>query len=177
MDYTNPQGVRFKVVSYAVGNRYSVKYYTGVSQWPRTVRDFQCPTDELRREMFFIIGSMRLCTTCKVDLLGHNDDPEQMTCQTCILKAVALAGLDGSSLPECPVCYQKMLTVDASKRTLACRHNMCPGCTRRLMKPTGHVHYDNLHRPYHAWSITCPMCRDVAYYDGALRPVVPNTHV
>ena len=174
MDYTNPHGVRFKITS-RNETRYDVKYYTGVSSWPRSLRSFQCKTDELRQEMFFILGSKRLCTTCKTDLLGHNDDPTKETCQSCILRVSAL-GADGAGVPECPVCYQKMLSVDGSKQSLACRHEVCIGCTRKLMKPPTRIHYDPIQGgAFPTWTITCPMCRDVAQYNAALRVVMPNT--
>jgi hypothetical protein len=173
MDYTNQQKVRFKI-AHKNGSRYDVKYYTGVSQWPRNLRNFQCPTDELRQEMFFVLGNMRLCTTCKVELLGHNDDPNKETCQSCILKVSAL-GADGAGVPECPVCYQKMLTVDGSKNSLACRHEVCLGCTRKLMKPPTQFHYDPSRGTFPTWTITCPLCRDVANYDAALRVTRANT--
>ena len=173
MDYTNPHGVRFKIAN-KNDVRYDVKYYTGVSSWPRSLGGFRCPTDELRQEMFFILGSKRLCTTCKVELLGHNDDPGKETCQSCILRVSAL-GADGAGVPECPVCYQKMLSVDGSKKSLACRHEVCIGCTRKLMKPPAQIHYDPARGAYPTWSITCPLCRNVAQYNAALVVVMPNT--
>lgn len=175
MDYVNPQEVRFKIC-HGVTDRYTVKYYTGVSQWPRILRSFHCPTDVARHEMFFMLGQIRLCQTCKTETLGYIDDPSRMNCQACILKEMSAAGVDGSTLPECPVCYQKMLSVDGSKRRLACRHELCASCTHRLAKRSGHVYYGQ-HGPYASLTVTCPLCRDVAYYDAAFRVVIPNTSV
>lgn len=172
MDYRNAQGVRFKV--YSTGqDRYVVKYYPGVSQWPRTLRHFQCPTDETRQEMFFLLGNMRLCGTCQVTLLGHLDDPGRGSCQDCILKAAAAAGVRGEDIPECPVCYQKMLTIDGTRKSLACKHEVCAACAKRLSKPT--TDYDPTYGIM--WSIRCPMCRDVSTYDSAFRTSRANARM
>jgi len=168
MDYKNPQNVRFKVYN-SSQDRYVVKYYPGVSQWPRALRSFHCPTEETRQEMFFLIGNMRLCNVCQVSLLGHLDDPNKVTCQECILKAAASIGILGEDIPECPVCYQKMLAVDGSRKTLACRHQVCGACATRMSKPAGYWHGCPTR------TITCPLCRDCSVYDIAFRPIVANT--
>jgi hypothetical protein len=166
MEYKNPHGVRFKVYN-SRKDHYVVKYYPCAVQWPRRLRSFYCPTDAARHEMFFLIGNMRHCVTCRVSLLGHLDDPAAAACQDCILKEAAAAGLAGGDIPECPVCYQKMLSVDGTRKTLACRHQVCLSCVSRLAKSV----YAQ------GWSITCPMCRDTSMYDAAFRPTMANVPV
>lgn len=164
MDYTNTHGVRFKLL-HRVTSGYTVKYYTGSGKaWPRTYRGFHCPTDEYRQEMFYILNNTRLCTVCKVELLDHRCTDENPVCQACVLRKASEACIHEDSIPECPVCYNKMMFVDNSKRILPCRHEVCPSCFTRMLKPSQHVHYDG-HRPVPVGIITCPMCRREAHYD------------
>ena len=88
MDYTNTHGVRFKL-SHGSGG-YTVRYYAGTGRaWPRTFRVFHCPTDECRREMFYILNNTRLCTTCKEKLIDHRSVDQEPTCQSCVLQRIS----------------------------------------------------------------------------------------
>lgn len=176
MDYTNTHGLRFKLVHRNSGN-YLVRYYAGTKSWPRTFRMFNCPTDDSRREMFYILNNTRLCTTCTDELIEHIHIEDEPTCQKCILRKISESGVDGTTIPECPVCYNKMMSVDNSKRMLACRHEVCPPCFRRMIKPTHQVHYDG-HRPVPVGGLTCPMCRHEGFYDlYAYRQVNPGSTI
>jgi hypothetical protein len=177
MDYTNTHGVRFKL-SHGSGG-YTVRYYVGTTgrAWPRTFRVFHCPTDECRREMFYILNNTRLCTTCKDKLIDHRSADQEPTCQSCVLERISQSNVDGSTIPDCPVCYHKMMTIDNSKRVLACRHEVCPPCFRRMIKPTHHVQYDGV-RPVPLGKLTCPLCRHEGFYDlYAYRQMNPGTTI
>lgn len=176
MDYTNTHGLRFKLVHRNNGS-YLVRYYVGTKSWPRTFRAFLCPNDDSRREMFYILNNTRLCTTCQDELIDHRHTEDEPTCQSCILRKISEAGVDGNTIPECPVCYNKMMSVDNSKRLLVCRHEVCPPCFRRMIKPTQQVHYDG-HRPVPVGVLTCPMCRHEGFYDlYAYRQVNPGSTI
>ena len=176
MDYTNTHGVRFKLTHRGVGE-YTIRYYITGKPWPRTFRVFSCPTDERRQEMFYILNNCRMCSTCQEELLDHRymDDPP--TCQGCILRKASQVGTTENNIPECPVCYHKMMSVDNSKRVLACRHEVCPPCFRRMIKPTHQVHYDGI-RPLPVGKLTCPLCRNEGFYDlFAYRQVNPGNTI
>ena len=171
MDYTNPQGVRFKITCNDY-ETYTVKYYTVHSKWPRHHRMYKCTSDAMRSEMFYILSNLRFCTDCQNELLGYRD--ERDTCKHCILRLAQ--GCPNPEVSECPVCYQPMLTVDNTKMNLVCRHAICTTCTHRLVRATTHVHYDQ-NGPYVLNKITCPLCRHVGYYDHALRAAATNSTI
>ena len=149
MNYTNEHGVRFKVAEHPP-NMYTVKYYPG-TPWPRTYSSFHCPTDERRREMFFVLNNLRLCTTCNDEVLGYRVDSDRTVCKKCALRNVLTSGTPGEDIPDCPVCYQKMLAVDYSKVTLPCRHDLCRYCISRMTRNNSSV-------------LTCPLCRSQSFH-------------
>jgi hypothetical protein len=172
MNFTSLHDVKFKVFDQG-SDRYLVKYYSGVSRWPKIFRAFNCATDEARREMFYFLGQARFCEECRDEILTYTVPAEVKTCRTCTLKKAA----DNPSIeliPECPVCYQKMLQVDGTRKKLACQHTLCVHCCRRMIKHARHVHYDMIRGPQPTWTITCPMCRHQGLYDSALNVVMPN---
>ena len=158
MDYVNTHGVRFRINEDRHTSECIVKYYTGRDRWPKTYRSFSCSTDEKRREMFFMINNIRLCSTCTHTILEYRIDPDQTICSHCILRRESLPNPD--EIPECPVCFQKMLAVDSTRKTLACRHQLCVYCFLRMHKPT------HVLGPYYepVGKLTCPLCRHEAYY-------------
>lgn len=169
MEFKSVYGVRFKVFDQGA-DRYLVKYYTETSKWPKQYRPFRCSNDEARREMFYILGQSRPCTTCKDELLGYKDDPQATVCKTCQLNELARQGVPGDSLAECPVCYQKILSVDNTKQKLVCNHEMCTTCLRRIARTSHQPYYDPVYGLTTGLTITCPMCRDVRNYDRSFRP-------
>lgn len=168
MDFTSSTGVRFKIYNRGACN-YTARYYSGGSKWPRTYRYFHCPTDETRREMFYILGHTKLCTECKDVLIEYKDD--NTVCNHCVLQKASQEGLTGDSLDECPVCYHKLLTVDNTKATLPCKHAVCSACLNRLKRVTHTMYADPIWGPVNAWAVTCPMCRDSRLYNRALQPI------
>jgi hypothetical protein len=157
MNYTNKHDVRFKLLETSVSGFYTVKYYSGVSKWPRVLKRFHCPDDETRREMFYILNNSWLCTLCKESLIGDS----RSTCKSCI--TLASSNVQDEQIAECPVCYEKMYRVDSTKRTLACGHELCIGCTRRLTRSyLGQVT---------TYTIRCPLCRSQGLYNQALTPI------
>ena len=123
MDYTNEHGVKFKLVHRGT-NTYTVRYYPGNGRaWPRTYRMFLCPTDECRREMFYILNHSRLCTICKDDLIEYRAEDNPIG-RGCILRKAQEDGRNEESIPECPVCYQQMLVVDPALRCVLCWHEV-----------------------------------------------------
>jgi len=176
MDYTNEHGVKFKLVHRGT-NTYTVRYYPGNGRaWPRTYRMFLCPTDECRREMFYILNHSRLCTMCKDDLIEYRAEDNPI-CRGCILRKAQEDGRNEESIPECPVCYQKMLVVDSSKHVLPCRHEVCNGCFKRMLKMTTHIHY-NGYIPVQVGVINCPLCRQEAFYEFlSFRQVMVNNTI
>ena len=164
MDHINPHGVRFRIRE--SGQNIEARYYTPKDKWPKTYRSFRCVSDEDRREMFFMINSVRLCSTCERNTLGYRDDPDCTNCSVCCLRESATPDVD--EISECPVCYNKMLGIDATRRTLACKHNVCLACFRRLHRVT---HYMGPTSDP-VGPITCPLCRHEAYYSSrSLRQV------
>ena len=162
MNYTNKHDVRFKLLDAPVSGFYIVKYYSGVSKWPRILKRFHCPDDETRREMFYILNSSRLCTLCKETLI----DDSRSTCKHCI--ALAASNVQDEQIADCPVCYEKMFRVNNTKRTLACGHELCTGCTRRLTR-SYHITYNDPHRGViPTCTIRCPLCRNQGWYDYTL---------
>jgi len=179
MDYTNTRGVRFKI-SYKRETVYKVRYYSGLAKsWPRNYRDFHCPTDESRREMFYILNHTKMCPECHDELIDYRHEDASM-CKGCVLHRAQVEGQDEDELPDCPVCYHKMFTVDNSKRVLPCRHEVCDGCFRRMLKATPYTH-DNGVMVVSVFSITCPMCRQESFYafygDALIRQVFVNTTI
>lgn len=158
MNYTNKHEVRFKILEATVSGFYTVKYYSGVSKWPRILKRFHCPDDETRREMFYILNNSWLCTLCKDTLIGDS----RSTCKSCI--TLVSSQVQDDQIAECPVCYEKMFRVDSTKRTLACGHELCLGCTRRLTRS-----YHQSSAP--TYTIRCPLCRSQGLYDHALRVI------
>lgn len=171
--YTNPHGVRFRILENSQSeNKLVVKYYTKESRWPRVYNTYTCSSDEMRREMFYILNQLRLCAICELTMLNRNDSARSI-CHGCTMKQVS-DGTPDETIPECPVCYQKMLRVDGSRRRLACGHELCVLCMRRMLRPSTHIHYDMNHGPMVTCTVTCPMCRDKALYDYSLRTIQMN---
>ena len=168
MDFTSLSGVRFKVYNRGAYN-YTARYYSESSKWPRTYRYFHCPTDETRREMFYILGNTKMCHECRDTLIEYKDD--NTVCNQCVLQKASREGVNGDALDECPVCYHKLLTVDNTKTTLPCKHAVCSACFRRLARMSRTQYADPIFGPMSAWTVTCPMCRDARLYDRMFLPV------
>ena len=167
MDYRNTHGVRFKILFH--GNRYTVKYYSPAHKWPHIYDTYVCSNDNERQEMFFILNSLHFCDTCHDTLLTYQDSLTK--CKKCILMQSALATRE-ENIMECPVCYQKILKIDGTKKELACKHELCMPCFRRMMQISGTVIQYNTVIP--VAKVKCPMCRDEATYDyNLLRPILP----
>ena len=170
MEFTSRYGVRFKIFDQRNDN-YLVKYYTEISKWPRIYRTFTCPSDQTRHEMFFVLGNTRACVTCKDSLLGYKDEPARTQCRECLLRDVANRGVPDDAIEECPVCYQKILTIDNSKQTLVCKHSLCRNCFRRMSVRSSQIYYDPIVGLAAGWNIKCPMCRQTNSYDQAFMPI------
>lgn len=153
MEYVNSHGVRFRI-----NTDYTARYYTKKDKWPRVYRRFVCLTDENRREMFYMLNNARLCSTCESSLLDYRVDSEQTVCKTCVLRQNASPSDD--DIAECPICYQKMLSVDCTRKTLPCRHDVCTYCVRRMIRVIRYV--GPTCEPIGIMS--CPLCRHEAYY-------------
>lgn len=174
MDYTNTYDVRFKIIHHSE-NTYCVRYYPGGKSWPRTYRAFNCPTEECRREMFYVLNNSRLCMVCRDDIINHRGMDGDPVCRKCILRRAQTEALNEECIPECPVCYQKILLVDNSKHILPCKHEICKGCFKRMLKLTSHIHF-NGYRPTQVGVIACPMCRQEAFYEfSSFRQVLPGS--
>jgi hypothetical protein len=171
MNYTNKHDVRFKLLEEPVQGCYVVKYYSGVSKWPRILRRFYCTDDETRREMFYLLNNFRLCTLCKEYLVEES----RSICRQCI--TLAASTVHDEEIDDCPVCYEKMFRINETKRKLACGHNLCIGCARRLMRSC-HLNYtDPYIGPIPTCTITCPLCRNQGLYDYSLRTLENTAHV
>jgi hypothetical protein len=158
MEYVNPHGVRFRIKETRNTPEFVARYYTPNDKWPRTYRTFTCSSEEKRREMFFMINNVRLCSTCTTTILDYRIDPDQTICTPCNLRRDSLPEPD--DIPECPVCFQKMLDVDSTRKTLACKHHLCMYCFHRMHRTTHFL------GPYAepVGKLTCPLCRHEAYY-------------
>lgn len=151
MNYTNRNGVRFRIFENA--NRYQIKYY-GAKAWPKKYNSYFCPTNETRNEVFYILSTLRLCSLCKDQL----HDETRSTCQECVIREALANTIQEDQIAECPVCYAKMFKVTGTRRQLACRHEMCSVCMRRMVRAINGL----------TCSITCPLCRHQAVYDYSL---------
>jgi hypothetical protein len=163
MDYTNPHQVRFKIFPNGL-----VKYYPKVTGWPRTYQTFQCADDDMRREMFYILSTLRLCSICRNCL----HDESRSTCQNCVLREILTSGIQEDQIAECPVCYNKMFRVNGSRKSLVCRHEMCATCMRRMIRPYPHAHLDPIYGARPTCTITCPLCRNKGWYDYNLNIIL-----
>ena len=151
MNYTNPNGVRFRISQEE--NRYKIKYY-GAKAWPRHYKSYYCPSDETRNEVFYILSTLRLCCLCKDRL--HDDS--RSTCPDCVIREALANGVPEDQIAECPVCYVKMFKVTGTRLQLACRHEVCSVCIRRMLRPINTL----------SCSVTCPLCRHQGVYDYSL---------
>lgn len=175
-EYVNPHGIRFRIVeSTRDPTQLIVKYYTPGMKWPHILHTYTCSTDEMRSEMFYIINQIRFCTLCNVNILDR-ENPTRSVCLACTMKQVA-SGTPEENIPECPVCYKKMLRVDGSKQKLVCNHELCATCMRRISRPSNHIHYDMQLGPMMTMVVCCPMCRTRAYYDYSLRHLPMNATI
>lgn len=171
MDYTNAHGVCFKIHS-EENDYYKVKYYPRNARFPRVYDKFQCRSDAMRSEMFFILSKLRFCSCCSTDLLGYRD--ERDVCKACLLRQ---SSEKETEIAECPVCFQSMLTLDGSKVQLTCQHFLCLMCMKRMAKSTAHVHYEQTFGPYVVKQVKCPLCRTIGHYDYLYRATVPNSTI
>jgi hypothetical protein len=142
-------------------NTYTVKYYSEKSKWPRIYRNFTCTDDETRNEMFYILSTSRLCTICN----DHIIDDSRSTCQDCMIREGLTNGLTVDQIPECPVCYNKMFRVNGTRRKLACGHDLCTACMRRMLKPHHVLYVHPIGGARATCTIMCPLCRATGWYD------------
>ena len=167
MDYQNSHGVRFKITF--SGNKYTVKYYAPSRKWPHIYDAYMCTNDKERQEMFFILNNLHFCDSCQSKLMTYTDSAT--TCKKCTLMRSAISVRD-ENIMECPVCYQKILKIDGTKKELTCKHEMCLTCFRRMMQITGTTIRYNTVVP--VATVKCPMCRNEAQYEySSLRPILP----
>jgi hypothetical protein len=159
MDYTNSHNVKFKLYT-QTHEWYLVKYYPKQSSWPRNLQRFHCPSDEAKREMFYVLSHCRPCDTCDKSLLTYRVEDAVTTCETCMLTKASQAPTD--TIAECPVCLNKMLGVDKTKRKLVCNHEVCVTCTNRISKASSY--YEPGVGICGAMEVKCPMCRDTQRY-------------
>ena len=175
-DYVNPHGVRFRLVeSTQDPSLIIVKYYSRERRWPQTYNTYKCSNDEHRKEMFYILNNIRFCTICTSTLLDRNDETRSV-CFACSMHQFT-NGFPEENIPECPVCFKKMLRVDGSRQKLACGHEICVTCTRRISRASNHVHYDMNHGPMLTCTVSCPLCRAVARYDYSFRHLPQNATI
>lgn len=163
MDYKNQHEVRFRLY-FDNNNSYTVKYYSEKSKWPRLYRSFICADDQTRNEMFYILSVSRLCTICK----DHLIDESRSTCQECMIREALANGVTMNQIAECPVCYNKMFKVNGTRKMLACGHELCTACMRRMLRPNNSLYYSPSGVARATGTIKCPLCRAVGWYDYSL---------
>jgi hypothetical protein len=123
MNYTNRQAVRFKI--YADRGRYTVRCYSNRTNRPSHYMTYDCSSDNLVREMLFILNDVKMCPDCH-----HRPIRTYEVCPECRLVRMAQQPLH--RLEYCQVCYIAVFEADRTRCPLTCPHLLCPVCKINL---------------------------------------------
>lgn len=119
MNYTNDHHVKFTLKP--VGNYYDVKYVSHRTGRQRLLNSFKCSSDELHREMMWILRHTVLCVHCRHHVARQNN-----MCSECRLNRFALQ--DPAKIESCLVCYGSVFETNHTRFDLVCGHTICVHC-------------------------------------------------
>jgi hypothetical protein len=141
MNYTNAHDVKF--VLRPVDNYYHVKYVSQRTGRPRLLGSFKCTSDEMHREMMWILRHTVLCTRCR-----HQVARQSNMCSECRIARFALQ--DPQRIESCLVCYGAVFDTNHTRFNLVCGHTICVRCKIALETVS-----DDLREVF----VRCPECR------------------
>ena len=123
MNYKNDHDVKF--ILHPDGNYYHVKYVSHRTGRQRRLSSFKCTSDEMHREMMWILRHTVLCAHCR-----HKVARQNHMCSECRLTRFALQ--DPEKIESCLVCYGAVFEADHTRFDLVCGHTICVRCKIRM---------------------------------------------
>lgn len=156
MNYTNPSGVKFKIVAVSTVT-YSVYVRSMKTMRLRYMRTFHCDSDETFREMMHILKNTNMCRIC------FNKIVKDDVCLQCKLYEYSL---DHPEVYLCELCSTRVYRADSSKVRLSCSHSLCRKCCEHVEKVDSNmVQYDPEKGVIRYYTVTCPKCSYVTKFD------------